>query len=174
MKNKIGLAQIFSWVSVLMILVMIVMLFTPSWEYKTKEKDPETNKRVEVTKTPSISDYVWFPKDHKDLTKQYEKDYDTKMMINDEVTMPVLLMVLGIALGIFALIKSKTLIGPLSALALGAYSIYGYHASAFIKTASCWSRNVTVSYIVTALSLVLVVTCIVMWALKKIKKAAKV
>lgn len=170
MKNKIGLAQIFTWISVLMILVMIVMLFTPSWKYETKER--VDGKMTTVEKEPSIAGFVWFPSDHKGLVKEYEKASDTEFVINDEVTMPVLLMLLGVALGIFALVKSKSLIGPLSAFALGAYSIYGYHASDFIKTASCWNRNVLVSYVVAAVSLVCVVAYIVIWALKK--KAAKV
>ena len=174
MKNKIGVTHIFTWLSVLMILVMIVMLFTPSWEYETKERDPETKKMVEVTKTPSISGFVWFPKDHKDLTKQYEKDYDTKMVTNDEVTMPALLLVLGVALSVFALIKPNTLIGSLSALGLGLYSVYGYMTSAFIKTSSCWSRNLTMGYVAAGVGLVGVVFFVVMTILKKKKKAAKV
>lgn len=170
MKNKIGLAQVFTWVSILMILVMIVMLFTPSWKYETKERID--GKMTTVEKEPSIAGFVWFPSEHKGLVKEYEKTTDAEFVINDEVTMPVLLMVLGVALGIFALVKSKSLIGPLAAFALGAYSIYGYHASDFIKTASCWNRNVTVSYIATAVGLVCVVAHIVVVILKK--KAAKV
>ena len=171
MKNKVGLTQIFTWVSVLMILVMIVMMFTPSWKYETKERG-EDRKMVTVTKEASIAGFVWFPEDHKGLVKNYENETDTEFVINDEVTMPALLLVLGVALSIFALVKSKSLIGPLAAFGLGAYSIYGYHASDFIKTASCWNRNVTVSYIATAVGLVCIVAHIVVVILKK--KAAKV
>lgn len=170
MKNKIGLAQIFTWVSVLMIAVMIAMMFTPCWEFETRERI--NGKMTVVEKECSIAGFVWFPEDNDGLVKNYEKETDTEFMINDEVTMPVLLMLLGVALGIFALVKSKSLIGPLAAFGLALYSVYGYHASDFIKTASCWNRNVTVSYIATAVGLVCVVAHIVVVILKK--KAAKV
>lgn len=171
MKNKISCAQIFTWISVLMILVMIVMMFTPSWVYETKERG-EDRKMVTVTKEPSIAGFVWFPEDHKGLVKNYENSTDTEFMINNEVTMPVLVMLLGVALGIFSLVKSKSLIGPLAAFGLGVYSIYGYHISDFIKTASCWNRNVIVSYVATAVGLACVVAHILVMILRK--KAAKV
>ncbi len=172
MKNKIGLAQIFTWVSVLTIAVMIAMMFTPCWEFETRERI--NGKMTVVDKECSIAGFVWFPEDNSGLVKDYEKETDTEFMINDEVTMPVLLMVLGVALGIFALVKSKSLIGPLAAFGLALYSVYGYHASDFIKTASCWERNVTVSYIATAVGLVCVVVHVVILISKKMKKAAKV
>ena len=170
MKNKIGLAQILTLVSVLMILAMIVAMVTPCWEYETRERID--GKMTVVEKECSISGFVWFPRDHNDLVKNYEKDTDTEFVINDEVTMPALLLLLGVALSIFALMKSKSLIGPLSAFGLGLYSIYGYLASDFIKTASCWNRNLTLSYVATGVSFVCVVLFIVTTILKK--KAAKV
>ena len=174
MKNKIGLAQVFTWVSVLMILVMIAMMFTPCWEFETRKRID--GKMTVIEKECSIAGFVWFPEDNDGLVKNYEKETDTEFVINDEVTMPVLLMVLGIALSIFALVKSKSLIGPLAAFGLALYSVYGYHASDFIKTASCWNRNVTVSYIATAVGFVCVVAYIVVHivALISKKKAAKV
>lgn len=175
MKNTIGGAQIFTWVSVLMILAMIVMMFTPCWEYQTKERDPETRKMVEVTKTPSISGFVWFPKDHTGLTKIYEKEHNTEMVINDEVTMPALLLILGVALSVFALVKDKSFIGPLAALGLGIYSAYGYTASTFLQTASGWSTRLYVSYAAAAVGFVGVVFFVIVKIRKIIAaKAAKV
>lgn len=170
MKIKIGIAQILTLVSVIMILVMIAAMFTPCWQYETRER--VDGKMTVVEKECSINGFVWFPKDHSGLVKNYEKENDVEFVINDEVTMPALLLVLGVALSIFALVKSKTIIGPLAALCLSAYSIYGYMASDFIKTASCWNRNLTISYIATGVSFVCVAVFIVMKVLKK--KAAKV
>lgn len=144
MKIQITSTKIINWICMLMILVMIVLLFTPYFTYETKEKNPETGKREEVTKVISINDYVWFPRDHKDMTAQFEDLYEDiygnppkgatkeekeawpKFWINDMVTAPALTLFLGIAVGIISLFYSSKPFTSLLALILGGLSTYSY------------------------------------------------
>lgn len=180
MKIQITSTKIVNWLCILMILVMIVMLFTPYWTYVTKEKNPDTGKREEVTKVISISDYVWFPRDHKDMTAQFEDLYPEmpkglskeekeawpKYWINDLVLMPALVLVAGIAVGIVTLFYSHLPLSSLLALILGGLGTYSYLARPEFKLGDP-TIHIVVSAVTAALGLAGVVWFFVRKALKK-------
>ncbi len=130
MKIKLTGTRVINWVALLMILVTVVLLFLPNWTYETKEK--VDGKRVDVTKVISINDYVWFPKEHKDMTKiienMYEDLYGDKdyFWINDMVTMPVLFLAMGIGLGLLSLWHQMVPMASGLALFLGGYGTYSF------------------------------------------------
>ena len=144
MKIRLTSTMIINWICLLMIAVMIALLFTPYFTYETKVKNPDTGKREEVTKVISINDYVWSPRDHKDMTKEFDNLYEDiygkppkgatkeekeawpKFWINDMVTAPVLTLFLGIAVGIISLFYSSKPFTSLLALILGALSAISY------------------------------------------------
>lgn len=140
MKIELTSTRIINWISVLMILVMIVMLFTPFWSYETKEKNPETGKRETVVKEISISEYVWFPREHKDMTKEFKALYPEipkkateeeiakipQFWVNDLVLMPALVLLLGVVIGAISLWYPNVPFSCLLALVLGGLGVYGY------------------------------------------------
>ncbi len=140
MKFELTGMRIINWICVLMILVMIVMLFNPYWQYTTKEKNAETGEREEVTKVISINDYVWFPRDHKQMTTEFKaifekinedngtenKEDEVEFWINDLVLMPVLVLVAGVAVGAISLWYSKVPFSSVLALILGGLGTYSY------------------------------------------------
>ena len=146
-------APIFTIISLLMIVAMIAMLFVPYWQTEVTEKNDE-GKKVDVVKEISISEFTWFPKDYKDLQKDYEKQFDVDFIINDEATMPAILLVLGFALCIFSLARINSALGSLSALGLGIFSAYGYWTSNFLKTGFTWQTNLIVSIAAAAVGLI--------------------
>lgn len=173
MKLELTSTRIINWISLLMILVMIVLLFTPYWTYTTKEKNPETGKREEVTKTISINDYVWFPYNHKDLTKGFENMYENKddFWINDMVLMPVLVLLAGTVFGVISLWHSAVPFSSLLALFLGSLGLYGYlGCREFGGMGGSPTIHVVFAGVTAAVGLAGVVTFIVKLVLKKIKK----
>ena len=139
MKIELTTTRVINWICVFMIVVMVAMLFTPYWQYETTEKNEE-GKRVDVVKTISISEYVWMPREHRDLTKEFEDLYPDppkglskeekeawpEFWINDLVLMPALLLVAGLILGAISLGYSNTPFSALLALFFGAFSVYSY------------------------------------------------
>ena len=170
MEKKIQGTQILSWVCVLMLLAMIVMTFLPYWSCEVTER--VDGEKITYTQTSSISSFSWFPRDHKDLQKQLEKTTGLDLVVNDVVTMPVLLMLLGVAAGAFALAKSRSLIGPVAATLLGLYSTTTYLTDAFLRTGATWSANLAVSIAAAAVGAVCVVLYFVFKILEKKSKKA--
>ncbi len=187
MKFELTSTRIINWICVLLILVMVALLFTPYWQYTTKEKNEE-GKRVEVTKTISISDYVWFPRDHKDMTSEFEDLYEDiygtppkgatkeekeawpKFWINDLVLMPALVLVLGVVVGLISLWYSKVPFSAALALLLGSFSVYGYLTRPEFKLGDP-TVHIAVGAATAALGLVGIVWFIIKTALKKKKTA---
>lgn len=179
MKIQLTSTKIINWISILLILVMIVLMFTPYWTYETREKNPETGKREEVVKDISINDYVWFPKDHKDLTKEFEDLYPEppkglskeekeawpKFSVNDLVTIPVLVLLLGVVVGIISLFRSHKPYSALLALLLGGFSTYSY-----ITRPEFWLGNPVPHIIVSAITAAVGLVGVVWFFAKKFLK----
>lgn len=144
MKKSFRGAPIFSIISLVMIVAMIVMLFVPYWTTEVTVKNDE-GKKVDVEKDISISAFVWFPKDYKQLQKDYEKQFDVEMDINAEVLMPAVTLVLGVALIFFSLVNLGSARASVSALGLGIFNTYGYLTSYLLRTGFTWQINLIVS-----------------------------
>lgn len=167
MKIQLTSTRIANWIALLLILAMIVLLFTPYWTYETKEKNPETGKRETVTKEISISEYVWFPKEHRDMTKEFKALYPEipkkateeeiakipQFWINDLVLMPALVLLLGLVIGAISLWYSDVPFSSLLALALGGLGAYSY-----ITRPEFWLGNpmphIVVSFITAGVGLI--------------------
>lgn len=166
--KKFNYAPILTIVCVLMILSMVAVTFIPCWQLDVTERiDGE---KVTVTKNLSISSFVWNAKDYRDLSKDFEKEYEAEFVTNDEVFMPAMLLVFGVVLCIFSLIKNKSVLGPLSALVLGIFSWNGYANSLFLWTSgSVWIMG----YYLGLASAIIGGICIVLWAIPVILKKKK-
>lgn len=144
MKKSFRGAPIFSIISLVMIVAMIVMLFVPYWTTEVSEKNEE-GKKVDVEKEISISTFVWFPRDYKELQNDYEKEFDVEMDVNAEALMPAVTLVLGVALICFSLANLRSARASVSALGLGAFGIYGYLTSYLLRSGSTWIINLSIS-----------------------------
>ncbi len=174
MKIQFNSTKIINVISVLMILVMAALLFMPYWQYESTERiDGE---KVTVSHEISINDYVWFPKEHKGMTKVFEGLYENKKdyFINDLVTAPALVLVVGVLLGLFSLTYSKLPLSALLALILGVVNANGYMTRPEMQLGSACNLHLTISVITAAIGAVGVVWFIVSMFLKAhSKKKAK-
>ena len=166
--KKFNYTPILTIISVLLILAMIAVTFIPCWQLEVTERiDGE---KVTYTKDLSISSFVWNAKEYSDLSKNFSKEYDAPFIINDEATMPALLLIFGVLLCIFSLRKIKGVLGPVSALALGLFSWNGYANSLFLWTSgSVWM----IGYYLGLASAIVGGICVVLWAIPVILKKKK-
>ena len=175
--KKFNYAPILTIVSVLMILAMLVVTFIPCWQIDVTERiDGE---KVTFTKDLSISSFIWNTKEYKDLSKDVQKqinevypDANWEFVTNDEAFMPALLLVFGVCLSIFSLIKMKSLLGPLSALCLGLFSLSGYANSFFLffSAYSVWTMGYYLGIAAAAVGGICVVLWLIPYVLKKKKE----
>ena len=128
----------------LLIAVIAAQLFLPGYSYVDKDET------IDVT----LGEYVWFPKDHKDLTKDFQKELGKNFKI-DEVSYPHLYIVLVGCFGIVFLIKNHDKKLPsLFALAVGAMCcIYMLTTPAFQSYQSAWA-SIVLGALLLVLSLV--------------------
>lgn len=175
MKIQLTSTRIINWISFLLILVMIVLMFIPYWTYDTKEKNPETGKREEVTKVISINEYVWFPREHKDMTKEFkalypetkneEEDKEFGFWINDFVMMPALVLAVGLIVGMISLWYSDVPFSALLALFLGGLGTYSY-----ITRPEFWLGNPVPHIVVSAITAAVGLVGVVWFFAKKFLK----
>lgn len=180
MKTKLSVTRIANWISLLLILAMIVMTFLPCWTYETKEKVEIDGKKqnITVTKEVSISEYVWLIKEHKDLTKTfekaYDKAYDKELFVNDMITAPAILVVLGVALGILSLWHQGLPLASVLATVLGLITGIGYSSWRTYAMAPLVGTATLVSFIAAGVAALLLVGSIVDMVRTKTKKAKAV
>lgn len=164
MKKNI-IAPILTVLSVLMIIVMLVPMFTPFFETTVTVRNEE-GKREKQDVVISLNEYVWFPEKYDKIPDAYEEFTGWEFVINYEVTMPALVLVLGVALSVVSLIKIKSVIGPLAALCLGCYSAYGFTTSALLQMGLNWQLNWYLSIAAAAVGGI----CLVIHLLPLLKK----
>lgn len=116
--------------AVLMILLLI-MQFTPFWQYG------------EAGESCSISAYVWFPSDHKDLETwlgTQAEDHD----LNSFVGMPILTLVLSAAGAALCLIKPEKGAMALLPTVCGAAGMIGYLTTPALKLGAGWAWHLLI------------------------------
>lgn len=176
MKIQLTGTRVINWISLLVILATVVLLFQPNWTYETKEK--VDGKRVDVTKEISINEYVWFPNEHKDMTKVFENMYEELygdkdyFWINDMVTMPVLFLALGIGLGILSLWHQLTPMASALALFLGGYGANSFLVRPEWKIGAMYTPVLVMCFVTAAVGLAGVAWYTVVWAKKKMAAKA--
>ena len=132
------------YISVVLMLVMMATQFLPFWECSHCEDG-----------IASISDYVWWPEHHKEITNDIMKGlYGKEYGLNDIVLTPVLIVACTI-LSLFFCIKNakKPLYAIIPAIGGGA-GVFGYLASPGLLVGSNWEIHVVVGAVLLVCSLV--------------------
>lgn len=146
-----GKSRVLSYVCAAILLVAVVMLFTPYWTYSVEAKDGTVS---EVS--TSINTYVWRPDECKDFEKWVKAETGDKPEINNEFGMPVLMLaaaVIGIAL---CIIKPGAPLVGLLPIIYGIAAIVGFTGSALLQMAG-WQIYLVIGVVAIVAGLVKIV-----------------
>ena len=146
-----GKSKVLSYVNVVVLLVAIVMMFTPYWSYEVTAKD----KTVSEVST-SVNAYVWRPDECKDFEKWVKEELGAKPDINAEFGMPVL-MLAAAAIGIvLCVLKPAAPLGGLLSIIYGVAAIAGFTGSALLQMGP-WAIHVALGAVAIVAGLVKIV-----------------
>ncbi len=156
-KNTVSYARIFNYVCVVLMLLLLVTQFLPFWNCAGCEDG-----------MASVSDYVWFPNRHKDITNNIMKDLYGKTFVVSQVVNAPLLILFGCVLGIILCIKNAH--KPLTAiipLIVGGAGVIGYLTTPGLQVGQNWIVHVIAAALVMVCALVSLSELVVKLAKKK-------
>ena len=148
------------YISVALMLVMMATQFLPFWECSACEDG-----------VASISDYVWFPEHHKDITNTIMKDlYGKKFAVADVVLTPVIIVACTILSLFFCLKNADKYIYAIIPAIGGAAGVFGYLTCPGLQAGSNWVIHMAVGAALLACSLAAFSGFIVSLAKKKARE----
>lgn len=112
-------------VSSVIMLVLVVMLFTPYWHYG----DGQSN---------SINGYVWMPTECRDLETYFEESLGEPVDLNRFISVPILLLVLGVGGIALNILKSYSAWTCLLSIPYGLIGIFGFLCDDALRLGSIW------------------------------------
>ena len=128
-KNLTQRTKLVHYVCAALLLVLLVMQFTPFWHYG------------EAGETVSISGYIWFPSDHNDLTSYLQQMVGSDFTI-DTILVPCILMLLLSAAGaVLCVIKPGEWLASLLAVACGLSGVIGFLTCPALRLGSAWAMQ---------------------------------
>ncbi|MBQ3222380.1 MAG: hypothetical protein IJB41_02070 [Clostridia bacterium] len=120
------------------LLVMLVLQFVPYWNFATEAGDASC----------SINGYVWFPRQHEDLTAYLQSQLGADFTVDRVYAIPAIQLITG-ALGIaFALLKPALPVGEICACACGVAGLWGYLTNPALRLGGGWALHLLVSALV--------------------------
>lgn len=153
-KIKKNLGRIINILCVVLLIGVLVTQFLPFWSYTDKE-DAEV--------TVSIDGYVWFPEDHKNLTKDFGEilQIEEKKQIQPNLVYEsALLFVACVVSIIFLVVKSGSKFTAVLPLITGILGMKQYLGNYLYQIGQNWQLHLAVCIVLTvvaALNLVLLI-----------------
>lgn len=143
-KNNISYGQIFSYICIVLMLLLLATQFLPFFECPSCEDG-----------TASASDYVWFPDHHKDITKGVMRDLYGREFEVSQVILPNIAILISCILGIIFILKTGA--NPwvsLIPLAGSAIAVVGYLTTPGLQIGQNWILHLVAAALVMICSLV--------------------
>ena len=164
MKNY---SRIFNYVCAVLMLLLLITQFLPFWSC-------DCTKACDGGDVLSISDYVWFPSDHKQgLTKDIGKVVDD-FEVNDVVLTPVLILAASVLGIVFCTLKAKNPLMGIFPFIAGLAGTIGYLTDPVLQMGQNWQLHLVASILVLVGSLVVLSKLVIngVQAYKKFKAEA--
>lgn len=155
MKKPHVIAQCISFVLLALMLALLVMQFVPFW--------------TEGDGTATISDYIWFPREHKELNNSLKEVFGKDYRINQYLIGPITLLVSAAAGIVFSVLKRGRLNSFLLPLVCGLAGYTTYFTYAPYKLGANWIVHASLSIAVLAVAVIGIVVAAI-FAFKNRKK----
>lgn len=124
-----------------LLLLLIVLQFTPFWHLGEPEK------------SVSLNGYVWMPTDHKDLENWLASEAEgANVTAGHLVAMPLLVLVLGVATIILCIMQSDNVYSLLAPCAAGCIGMIGYLKEAALHLGSNWGVHLALCIVIMLLA----------------------
>ena len=150
--NKIKYSRIANFICAALMLLLVAALFLPYWKTESGE-----------SKSTSVAEYFWSPRDHKDVTKDltnlyldiYGKDLKGKngkafKFTANEILVPALIIFVSTAATIILCIfLSKKPLSATAPLVGGAVGIYGYLTNPALRIGQYWTLHLALCIAIT-------------------------
>ena len=140
MKKPNIIAKCISYVLIVLMLALLVMQFVPFW--------------TEGDGTASISDYIWFPREHKELNNALKAEFRKDYRINQYLVGPIALLVSAVAGILFSVLKRGKLNAFLLPLICGLAGYITYFTYAPYKLGSNWIVHAVLSVAILAVAVI--------------------
>lgn len=177
MKTLSLISRIGCFVCAALMLALILIQFVPNWEYTAKVKN-EDGEKVEVDMSVSLAELTWFPVEHKDLTKEWNKQMKAdfkkdpaltnnleEFKMNGLVPLPILSMVAAL-FGIFLCVfKSKAWGSALLPVISGASLAYVAMTHPILKVSQMAPNFQLLGWITVGVGAVALIAGVVAWVL---------
>ncbi len=165
--KKVKYASLFNYICAGLVVLLLVTQFLPFWTADKCAKCPDG--------TTSISDYVWFPDDHQDITKMMKgKDlYGKDFAVGDIVLTPVIIVAATILTLYFCLRYAyKPMMGIFPFLG-GLGGVFGYLTQPGLQIGQLWFVHLALAALVMICGGVAISQLIVNFVRRKKAEASK-
>lgn len=125
-------------VSALLMVILLVLQFTPFWNYG------------EAGESCSISSYIWFPSDHKDLESWLGTNAEGHDL-NSFVWLPILVLVLSALGAVFCVTKPDAGATSLLPAGCGIAGIIAYLTEPALKLGAGWMGHLVICIVLLVL-----------------------
>ena len=148
-KSLTGKASLINIVCAVLLILLLVLQFTPFWHYGDEEPQ-----------SASIQEFVWFPSDNKALSTYIEDQLGVDFAVDEMVVMPVVVLVSGLAGAIVCILKSRASAAAILPAIAGLSGVIGYLSTPALQLGSLWILHLAVCVVLLVLSLVLLISWI--------------
>lgn len=159
---KKNYSRIFNYVCAVLMLLLLITQFLPFWHCSC-------SKACKGDNMLSVSDYVWFPSDHKNgLTKDIQNVIED-FVVADVVLTPVLILVASVLGIVFCALKADKPLTGIFPFIAGLSGTIGYLTNPVLQMGQNWVIHLIASILVLLASLV-VLSKVVLDIVEKRKK----
>ena len=144
LKTMEGRTKVFNYVCAALTLILLVLQFTPFWNYNGQ--------------SASINGYVWLNPGDTEIASWFTSQLGTQVNINSVVISSVLVLLLGAAGAVLCVMKSHINLMALLPAAASLCGIYAFALKPVFRLGSTWIIQLVLCIAILAVSILTIVS----------------